>query len=238
MGRAAGPAATDPDGPDRRILVFAKEPVPGEVKTRLSTGLGEATAARLYRAFLDDVVASVRRCRGASTELWVTPGEAVPWFSDRYPDLPVRPQAGKGLGERLEGAFSDVFQSGAGEAVAVGSDHPTLPGEFVSRGFRVLAGTDVVLGPSVDGGYYLVGIRARAWPAAREIFAGIPWSTDRVLRVTRSRVRRLGLTCELLPDWYDVDDPSDLPRLRTDVEESSQTARILGALTTLSAHGE
>lgn len=218
--------------------MFAKKPVPGEVKTRLSGALGEDGAATLYQAFLDDVVATVRDCRAASTELWVSPPDSVPWFEDRYPELSVRPQAGAELGRRLRRSFSKVFLDGATSAVAVGSDHPTLPRELVARAFDAMAGMDVVLGPTDDGGYYLVGVRARAWPAAREIFSGIPWSTDGVLRVTLARVDDVGLRSGLLPVWYDVDDPSDLSRLQADVSESSETARALGILTRAAAGGE
>lgn len=223
---------------DCRILLFAKEPSPGRVKTRLAPELGRVEAARLYRAFLDDAVRTISRPGGSSPELWVAPPSSVPWFSECYPGVRVRPQRGRDLGERLRHAFGAAFDEGARRVLVVGSDHPTLPAALLRRGFRALTDADVVLGPSDDGGYYLVAIRAGAWPSAGELFSHVPWSTDRVLEVTLRRGRERHLSCHLLPEWYDVDEPSDLRRLRRDVEGGSHTARALADLDFTAGRGE
>jgi glycosyltransferase A (GT-A) superfamily protein (DUF2064 family) len=112
----------------------------------------------------------------------------------------------------------------------VGGDHPTLPPDHLVRAFDALGSSDVVLGPTPDGGYYAVGLRSGAWPEAGEIFGDIPWSTPEVLERTAERARRLGLGVARLPPWYDVDEPEELERLERDVEEGSATARALARL--------
>lgn len=148
----------------------------------------------------------------------------------RHPDVPVRRQRGADLGARMAGALEDAFGGGAGRALIVGTDHPTLPPERLDRAFRLLASTDLVLGPSDDGGYYAIGLRRSAWPAARRLFRDVPWSTERVLGVTRSRAEGLGLSRRELPPWYDVDRPEDLERLRRDAAPESPSLRVLRSL--------
>lgn len=213
-----------------RLLLFAKAPGPGRAKTRLAPVLGEAGAARFYEALLDDTVRRLRNV-DARLELHVAPGgDGAGWFRSRYPEIPVRLQRGEGLGARLKGAFGRSFDRGDRAAMAVGSDHPTLPAEYLNRGFEALAERDLVLGPGRDGGYYAVGIRRAAWPAASEIFRGVPWSTARVTAVTRAAAEAAGLSLEELPRWYDVDRPADLSLLRRDASPDSRSLRALERL--------
>lgn len=218
--------------PVRRLLMlFGKLPVPGEAKTRLSPRLGAEGAAELYRAFLDDTVRLARGLHDVELELWVpaAPG-AEPYFRRRYPDLALRWQAKGDLGVRLTAAFEAAFRRGAGAAVALGSDHPTLPGAYLESAFERLERQELVLGPSEDGGYYAVGLRRPAWPRAARLFEGIPWSTDQVLSRTRTRAEELELHAAALPAWYDVDEPEHLKRLSSDVVEGSRTAGALERL--------
>ncbi len=237
------------DVPQRRLILFAKVPEPGRAKTRLAPDLGEEGAARLYQAFLDDAIALCGRIEGASLEVWAS-GGAEPaagadvssdagassnagvreYFAGRYPELPVRLQSGRDLGERLSGAFESSFAAGEDHVVITGSDHPTLPSSYLDRAFSALADAQLVIGPSADGGYYAIGLTHHAWPAAASLFVGVPWSTPAVLGKTRRTARRLGLVHVELPEWYDVDDPSGLRRLRREADPASHTGRMLARL--------
>lgn len=223
-------SAGDPCGA-RRLVVFGKRPRPGRVKTRLAPAVGERAAARLYAAFLDDVLA---RCRaaGEQPELWLPGPEegAAPPGPARRHGVDVRRQPEGGLGERLRAAFDAAFGEGARRAVVVGSDHPTLPPEHVRRAFDALAHVEACVGPTEDGGYWGVGLRGDAWPRAARLFAAVPWSTPDVLETTIARAEEADLTLSRLDVWYDVDDPSDLGRLRRDVREGSATAAELARL--------
>ena len=219
------------DVPQRRLILFAKVPEPGRAKTRLAPGLGEEGAARLYQAFLDDAIVLCGRVEGASLELWASGDARVrEYFAGRYPDLPVRLQSGRGLGERLSGAFESSFAAGADHVVITGSDHPTLPSSYLDRAFSALVDAQLVIGPSADGGYYAIGLARHAWPVAASLFVGVPWSTPAVLETTRRTARHLGFGDVELPEWYDVDDPSVLRRLRREADPASHTGRMLARL--------
>lgn len=208
---APPPARTRPKAPGssrRTLLVFAKAPRPGTVKTRLAADVGDAEATRIYRALGSGVVDAVR------TGPWTTvvcyaPADARPemrrWLGD--PHLVFRPQAGGDLGRRMERAVEDAFAEGADAVCVVGADTPCIDGGLVDRAFHALEDHDVVLGPAKDGGYWLVGVD-RPRP---ELFRDVPWSTPRVLEVTRARVRAAGLREQLLPVLADVDRLDDVP---------------------------
>jgi rSAM/selenodomain-associated transferase 1 len=190
--------------PSRRLLLFTKPAREGRVKTRLIGDLTAAEAAALHAAFLEDLL---DRLRGGDFEL------RLAWALDAQDELPaggIR-QQGDGLGERLYLALSEASRDGAA-VMALGSDHPTLPLALVHEAFeRLERGSEVVLGPAEDGGYYLIALRADAVDPG--IFQDIPWSTDRVLAATLERCGALGLAVELLPPASDVDTPEDLRRL-------------------------
>lgn len=211
-------------------MVFGKVPEPGRTKTRLAPVLGPEDAARLYAAFLDD---TLERCRGlgAELELWVPRHpDAEEELGRRHPDVDLRWQPGGDLGGRLRAAFSASFDEGAARALAVGSDHPTLPAEHLREALAALDAAEASLGPVPDGGYWAVGLRRDAWPRAAGLFRGIPWSTPEVLEATLRRAGELSLGVERVSPWYDVDEPADLERLRGDVRAGSATARVLEEL--------
>lgn len=169
---------------------------------------------------------------GIRVELWVPdrPG-AVRRLGARYPAARIRLQPEGSLGERLGRAFARAFREGARRVVAVGSDHPTLPAEWIGRAFRTLASAALVLGPASDGGYYAIGVRRSAWPEAEGLFAAdAPWSDPALCDWTRRRAARLGLDHRELPAWYDVDRPEDLSRMEADLREDSATARAWAGL--------
>lgn len=190
------------------IVVLAKHPIPGAVKTRLAGVLGPENACDLYRAFVLDLADRLRR---TGLPVWwaFTPSSAP--FARLVRTQRCFPQRSGDLGRRIAHALAVVRRRGAAAAIALGTDAPHVSLREIARAARALArGTEVVLGPAADGGYYLVGVRT----PRRGLFEGIPWSTSRVLATTRARCRRLGLSCvELAPD-FDVDGPRDLVRLR------------------------
>lgn len=210
------------------ILVFAKPAEPGAVKTRLIPYLTPDEAAELHLAALADTVAAARRATAGSVELYVAGGaSSAEAFRRLYPELTVRQQSGDDLGARLDHAFAEAFERGVERALIVGSDHPTLPPDRLSEMLGAAQKSDVVWGPSRDGGYYAIAIRRERWPAAAAALRAIPWSTERVLEVSRERARAAGLSIALAPEWYDVDAPEDLERLRRDASPESASARFL-----------
>lgn len=218
-------------GPRHRILLFGKVPRPGRTKTRLAPALGPEGAARLYRAFLEDTVRLARASGAEQVELWLSGSrEGVARAAERRPGLRVRRQVGEDLGERLRHAFDAAFDEGADRAAALGTDHPTLPPGRLDDAFGTLGAADAALGPTRDGGYYLLALRREAWPRAAELFREIPWSTGDVAEVTRRRAEAADLVVRSLPGWYDVDEPSELPRLRQDVAPDTATSRALDRL--------
>ncbi len=210
------------------ILVFAKPAEPGAVKTRLIPYLTPREAAELHLAALADTVAAARRATDGSVELLVAGGAAsAEAFRRLYPQLEVRQQAGDDLGARLGHAFAEAFERGSQRTLIVGSDHPTLAPARLSEMLGAVRTADVVWGPSRDGGYYAIAIRRERWPAAGAALRDIPWSTERVLEVSLERARAAGLSVALAPEWYDVDSPEDLERLRRDASPDSASARFL-----------
>lgn len=190
----------------RSLLLFTKPAMPGRVKTRLVGALSAVEAARLHRAFLDDLLERFGDGPADLRVFWsLESGEAVP----SEPASGHR-QEGADLGERMARAIAACAD--ATSVVVIGSDHPDLAAERVAQAFEELdRGADVVFGPATDGGYYLVAVRpSRLRP---EIFLGIPWSTERVLAASLARCRELGLVVATLEPGDDVDRPEDLPRL-------------------------
>lgn len=222
------------------VLVFAKPPVPGSVKTRLVPPLTPEEAAELHLAALRDVVDRVRTA-GLPFELHLAGlvssapgGDPHGWdratLAEDLGDPPVRAQRGADLGARLTHAFGDAFGRGYSRVLVLGSDHPTLPPETLAAGSDRLGDHDAVFGPSRDGGYYLVGLHRRSWPATAGLFEGIGWSSDRVMDQSLERAGKLGLDVSLLREWYDVDRPDDLRRLARDAAPGSASARFLKRL--------
>jgi rSAM/selenodomain-associated transferase 1 len=211
------------------IAVMAKAPRAGLVKTRLCPPLDPAEAAELYRCFLLDRVAQVSALDDVTPVLAYAPPDAREELAALAPGVALLPQRGPDLGERLTHVFADLLGE-HGAAIATDSDTPTLPRRCLDGAVRALTdgGADVALGPTEDGGYYLIGLR-RPTPS---LFQGIRWSTPEVLDATMDRARQLGLRVELLPRWFDVDTPADLERLRatllaTGGDEPRHTRRLL-----------
>ena len=207
------------------LLLFARTPVAGRVKTRLVPPLSETGALRLYVAFLEDA-ASIYPDPGR----WESVLDAEP-----DPDDPAlirlfgspwtrRRQVAGSLGERLAASFEREFSLGSPAALAVGSDHPTLDRRLVEEAFsRLSCGADAAVIPAEDGGYCAIGLAAGV--PVREIFRDIPWSSASVLSETRQRMAALGLDAAFLEAAYDVDRPDDLARLRRDLAGRDPSGR-------------
>jgi rSAM/selenodomain-associated transferase 1 len=197
--------------PEGAVLgIFAKRPEPGQVKTRLAADLGESFAALAHEAMLLDLLDAWGSDRylapGGRRVVVFAPDDAGPWFDGRIAaSFALQPQAEGDLGHRMKSFFAGEFEDGATRVVAIGSDSPTLDPSIVVSAFLCLEGRDVVLGPSADGGYYLVGCR-RAVPP---IFDGVAWGTGDVLAQTIDMLRDTGLSLSVLPPWYDVDTSDD-----------------------------
>jgi hypothetical protein len=190
--------------------VFGKRPEPGRVKTRLAAELGAEFAAEAHEAMLLDTIDQLAPGRflgeGGRRVLVFAPDDAGPWFDERVPaSFALQAQADGDLGARMKAFFEGEFEDGASRVVVVGSDSPTLDPSILVSAFLCLDGRDVVLGPSADGGYYLVGCR----PPAPTIFDGVAWGTPAVLSQTIDLLRDTGRSLAVLPPWYDVDTPDD-----------------------------
>lgn len=197
-----------------RLIMFVKAPVAGKVKTRLCPPFSHEQAARFYRAFAEDTFRLLSMLPGMEMELAYEPDQLFrsPAWID--PNARFFMQEGTDLGARLIHAFDHAFSHGAERVVIIGSDSPGLPPRFVTEAFESLDHHDVALGPSSDGGYYLVGLR-RPCP---KIFHQIPWSGPEVYRRTMEAINGEVLSVHSLPEFGDVDIPEDLNALRSTLE--------------------
>jgi rSAM/selenodomain-associated transferase 1 len=193
------------------LVVMAKAPVAGEVKTRLVPPLSSEDAAELYRCLLLDMLDHVAVFDGADLYIAFDPPGAASLFQEiAPPGFFCFPQRGGDLGGRMHAIFEDMFGREYQRVAVIGSDLPVFPLNFMDDAFRALAESGrVVLGPSRDGGYYLIGLD-RPEP---EIFSDIRWGSDRVFETTRRKLSRIGIEPVLLPVWFDVDRVEDLPAL-------------------------
>lgn len=194
----------------RALILFAKQPVPGRVKTRLSPPLTREEGAELYRCMLRDTIVMARNLDlHLSLHYQDDPG-AAEYFASEVPGVESHPQRGTDLGTRMENAFDRIFRQGFRTVAIIGSDSPDLPGDYVMGGYEMLdRGADAVFGPAEDGGYYLLAMSR----VHRELFAGLPWSSGELLDASLARAGEAGLRVSLLPGWYDLDTREDLVRV-------------------------
>ena len=186
--------------------IFAKQPIPGRVKTRLCPPLTPELAARFYQCCLQETVHLADRSDWCTVLFYQGQRQ---FFRQTFPDLPLVEQAGNDLGQRLAQAFASRFAAGAQQVVIIGSDSPDLPTALIRQAFAALHDHDAVLAPAGDGGYVLIGLR-QPLPA---LFENIPWSTSEVLGTTRKRMAELQRSWLELPGWHDVDDVASLRHL-------------------------
>lgn len=198
----------------RRILVFAKAPIAGQVKTRLHTRLSPIACADLHRVLSLHTLKTACESRLASVELWCTPTISHPFVQECVKRFLVEPhlQLGSDLGERMHHALNHSLRNNE-QVLIVGTDCPLIDKPYLSSAFEVLQqGDDVVLGPAEDGGYVLIGMKR----FDRALFEGVSWGTERVLKQTRAALFRLGRSWSELEPLWDIDRPDDLSRLCAD----------------------
>lgn len=197
------------------LIVVAKQPAPGHTKTRLTPPLSPQQAADLYECFLRDTLELMRRVPSVQRAIAYLPIEARSYFAQLAPDFDLIPQTGTDLGARLDHALTHYLDQGYDRAAIMNSDGPTLPIENLQSAFEALSDhTDVVLGPSDDGGYYLIGLKKPAPRLLREA----RMSTPDVLTDTLALAREEKLRVLLLPQWYDVDDVASLQQLIAELQ--------------------
>jgi len=201
------------------IAIMAKASAPGRTKTRLAPQLSFDEAAALNTAFLQDMAAKLGKA-GASAPIapyvaYGPPG-SEPFFRSVLPgDVALTPIWGPHFGDCLWRTTLALLEAGHESACVLNADSPTLPAAYLSECALKLAepGDRAVLGPSTDGGYYILGLKQ----THKHMFADIAWSTERVAEQTRERAREIGLAIHELPDWYDVDDAESLRFLLADL---------------------
>lgn len=200
-----------PDNP--LILLFVKAPIRGQVKSRLAAVLGPDAALDLHRNFVVDIMESIEKSGIPFRVCYHPPdaGETMKHWLGAH--LPYMPQEGNDLGERMERAFGRAFSEGVSRAVLVGSDIPDLPTAMFTDAFRALNSHDAVIGPALDGGYYLIGFNKDTdFPG---VFSGIEWSTGDVFSRTMQAFEHAGKRVHQLPFWRDMDTIDDLKDLMT-----------------------
>jgi uncharacterized protein len=193
---------------DRCLLFFIKNPGRGKVKTRLASAIGDKTAAKLYRRFLLEMLFTLNRgtflfylCFHPENSL----NDLKDWLGDHYL---YTPQMGENLGQRMKNGFVEAFSMNFKRVVLIGSDIPDLPLEFIEEAFNSLGEKDAVIGPSFDGGYYLIGFRDKTF--SPKVFEGIPWSTEKVFEETMKVLEKERLTVHTLQLLRDIDTIEDL----------------------------
>ena len=219
------PLASSLQRAESALVIFAKAPTPGKVKTRLCPPLTPDEAATLHGSFVLDML---ERTKLAVAKLQLpchrylacAPSSELVFFKIMEERQGVRllDQVGEDLGQRMHNIFVDLFTKGYKQVIILGSDVPTLPLSVYQDACTMLGRSDVVLGPALDGGYYLIGLKQ---PAER-LFTGVPWSTDQVLTVTQQNAKTLGLSVQLTTAWRDVDTITDLQSLITECREDNQ----------------
>jgi len=211
------------------LAIMTKAPVGGQVKTRLTPPLTPAEAAALNGCFLQDIAVTIAdagtQTRGVGC--YTPVGSEEIFQSILPPTFLLLPQRGGHFGERLRGAVEDLFSVGFSSVCLIGSDSPMVPQSIYAEAARLLSQSDerLVVGPSEDGGYYLIGMK-KIYP---RLFEEIAWSTDQVFGQTLARSAELRLPVQLLPGFFDVDDHRSLQRLCDQLLAPNESDQSLSA---------
>ena len=218
---------------DRAVVVMAKRPRPGATKTRMMHALSAQRAADLYEALLLDTIDMLVARTDCTTLIAVDEPESAAYFSDVAPGLGQVQQGAGALGDRLDRVLTEVLARGFSDVFAINSDGPDLPPSHLDVAFASLGEeqTDLVFGPNVDGGYYLIGWK-EPWP---RVVTDVTMSTPTVLADTLAIAESLGAAVTLAPEWFDVDVPDDLVRLADSLAgAATRTAAFLNQRSTSS----
>jgi rSAM/selenodomain-associated transferase 1 len=195
------------------LIVFAKYPEPGLVKTRLAAEIGRDEAARVYRSCAERVIAAVAPATaGYDVELACSPpgdkARMVRWLG---PGMKISGQQGYDLGSRMHNAFVQGFAAGYERVIIIGTDCPALTRDNMEHAFRALHSADAVIGPAADGGYYLIGLTR----PVSGLFIDVSWGTERVLSQTIKKCHDVSINAALLPELRDIDRVDDLSFYRS-----------------------
>ena len=195
-----------------KIIVFAKTPIAGKVKTRLIPALGNDGAKQLHCQMMEHTLGTVTENHTAPVELHCSPDitdDYIHSLSKRY-NITLRNQHGNDLGERMSHALSKALDNSS-YAILIGTDCPSLSAAYIQQAIEILqSDTDVVIGPAEDGGYVLIGVKS-SYP---DIFTHIDWGTHQVLQQTRDQIQTQGISFRELDTLWDVDTPDDLENLK------------------------
>ena len=204
-------------------IIFVRSPQVGKVKTRLSKTLRAETVLKIYKAFGQDVIETVNKHTDHIRICYYPMGagdEARAWLGDGFHYMP---QQGKHLGDRMRNAITDAFSDGFSRVVLLGTDIPDLPESIIDEAFSKLSCHPSVIGPALDGGYYLIGFQEENFfPQA---FDNIPWGTEHVLNKTLSIFKEAKQNIHILPSWQDTDDYMDLLALQKRLAERKTIAK-------------
>lgn len=194
-----------------KLVVFTKAPLPGQAKTRLSPPFTSEEAAKLAEAFLFDTLEMIKTADlNAERIIYYTPKTAENYFSALIADgWQVKPQKGQSLKTRLINALSNESENDSLPVVVIGADSPTLPPHYLAEAFKIIKKADLVIGPALDGGFYLIGIRKFHPGLLKPVMLS---KTDSCKKLAIS-ADRIGLTYNKLPTWYDIDHADDLARI-------------------------
>jgi uncharacterized protein len=211
---------------NKAVILFARDLILGQVKTRLSSLFDDETILRLYTCFVEDSLEKIRQVDNADCFVGISPSNISGFFNGiEDSDTRLFVQQGKDLGDKMRQAFVDRFAEGYKKVVIIGSDSPSLPVSYINQALN--SDKDLMLGPSTDGGYYLIAMTGKV----SEVFDGIAWGTEQVLDETLNLVEKTGISLELLPVWYDVDLPEDLKFLKTHLKHIAQSGLCEGGKT-------
>ena len=204
------------------VLFYVKLPENGKTKTRLAKDIGDEHAVELYKCFILDMIETLSEIP-PTVAVCYTPNHAGSYFREWLGEEYVYfPQQGRDLGERMRDSFQQAFRQGFEKAVVIGSDLPDLPAHILMKAFEDLDSFDTVIGPAVDGGYYLLGFRHDTFSPG--VFEDINWSTTSVFDQTLKKIQQAELTFSILPEWHDIDNLSELRQL---YNQHQQTERKL-----------
>jgi len=211
---------------DNAVILFARDPILGQVKTRLRPSLDDETILKLYTCFVEDSLEKIRQVGNVECFVGIFPDNHSGFFEkiENF-GMSLFVQRGKDLGDKMRQAFVDRFAEGYKKVVIIGSDSPSLPVSYINK--ALASEKDLVLGPSTDGGYYLIAMSGKV----SEVFSGVAWGTKNVLDETLEKIKGTGISLELLPVWYDVDSPDDLKFLKTHLELITYSGLSVGEKT-------
>lgn len=206
----------------RAVIIMAKVPRAGNVKTRLQPHLTPAQSADFAACLLADAIDKVKSL-SAQLIIAFAPAEERAYF-DRFslPEVVFTGQQGSDLGEKMLNAFDFAFRHNADSVAMIGTDSPTFPAEFIERAFSDLEQSEAVLGKTADGGFYLVGLKK----LNKAIFENVEWSSEKTFRQTQENMLSLNLELKEIPEWYDVDEAADLERLQKEFARNAVSRSI------------